>query len=125
MKNMLIAFYAAIIAVLIILIGFTIHGRSLRQVELDNALKSSMEDAMTMLLYEEGIPMTEDEWKAALIQSLAMQIKSVSDLKVVFLETDLDKGLLSVEATLSWYHPIGKNGSVSSVRTVLLEEYEE
>ena len=125
MKNMLIAFYAAIIAVLIILIGFTIHGRSLRQVELDNALKSSMEDAMTMLLYEEGIPMTEDEWKAALIQSLAMQIKSVSDLKVVFLETDLDKGLLSVEATLSWYHPIGTKGSVSSVRTVLLEEYEE
>lgn len=125
MKNMLIAFYAAVIAVLIILIGFTIHGRSTRQVELDNALKSSMEDAMTMLMYEDGIPMTEDEWKAAFIQSLAVQINSTSDLTVTFLEADMEKGLLSVEATLSWYHPIGTRGSVSSVRTAFLEAYEE
>ena len=32
MKNMLITFYAAMIALMIILIGFTIHGRSVRQV---------------------------------------------------------------------------------------------
>ena len=125
MKNMLIAFYAAVIAILIILIGFTIHGRSSRQVELDNALKSSMEDAMTMLLYEEGVPMAEDEWKAAFIQSLAVQINSTSDLKVVLLEADMEKGILSVEATLTWMHPIGTPGSVSSVMTAIMEEYEE
>ena len=124
MKNMLVAFYAAIIAFLIILIGFTIHGRSIRQVELDNALKSSMENAMTTLLYEEGKPQTEEEWKSDFIRSLALQINSNSDLKVVIMEADMEKGLLSVEATLTWYHPIGTKGSVSSFRTAILEAYE-
>lgn len=125
MKNMLVAFYAAIIALVIILIGFTTHGRSVRQVELDNALKSSMEEAMTMLLYEEGRPQTENEWKASFLQSLAIQINSASDLTVNILKADMEKGLLSVEATLTWKHPIGTDGSVSSSMTVFLEEYAE
>ena len=125
MKNMLIAFISAICAVVIILIGFTMHGRSTRQIELDNALKSSMEEAMTSLMYEEGGPQTEEEWKAAFLQSLAIQINSASDLTVTFLEADMEKGILSVEATLTWKHPIGTQGSVSNVMTVIMEEYEE
>ena len=125
MKNMLVAFYAAIIALVIILIGFTIHGRSVRQIELDNALKSSMEDAMTVLLYEEGRPQTEEEWKASFLQSLAVQINSASDLTVHIIKADMEKGLLSVEANLTWKHPIGTDGSVSSTMTVFLEDYEE
>ena len=125
MKNMLIAFIAALCGVVIILIGFTIYGRSSRQVELDNALKSSMEEAMTSLLYEEGKPKNEKEWKAAFLQSLAIQINSTSDLRVTFLEADMARGILSVEAVLTWNHPIGTTGSVSSVRTVILEQYEE
>ncbi len=125
MRNMLIAFIAALCALVIILTGFTIHGRSSRQVELDNALKSAMEDAMTSLMYEEGGPQTEDEWKAAFLQYLAIQINSASDLTVTFLEADMEKGILSVEATLTWVHPIGTPGSVSSVMTAIMEEYEE
>lgn len=125
MKNMLIAFVASLCAVIIILIGFTIHGRSLRQVELNNALKSSMENAMTDLMYEEGRPETEDEWKESFLQSLAIQINSASELTVTFLEADMVKGLLSVEATLSWTHPIGTTGSVSDTMTIIMEEYEE
>lgn len=125
MRNMLIAFIAALCALVIILIGFTIHGRSSRQIELDNALKSAMEDAMTSLMYEEGGPQTEDEWKAAFLQSLAIQINSASDLTVTFIEADMEKGILSVEATLTWMHPIGTQGSVSSVMTAIMEEYEE
>ena len=125
MRNMLIAFIAALCALVIILTGFTIHGRSSRQIELDNALKSSMEDAMTSLMYEEGGPKNEDEWKAAFLQSIAIQINSTSDLTVTFREADMEKGILSVEATLTWIHPIGTQGSVSSVMTAILEEYEE
>lgn len=125
MKNMLTAFIAALCGVVIILIGFTIHGRSTRQVELDNALKSSMEEAMTSLMYEEGGPENEEEWKAAFLQSLAVQINSNSDLTVTFLEADMARGILSVEAVLTWNHPIGTDGSVSSTMTVILEKYEE
>lgn len=125
MRNMLIAFISALIAVVIILTGFTIHGRSIRQIELDNALKSAMEDAMTSLTYEDGRPETEEEWKASFLQSLAIQINSVSDLTVNILEADMENGILSVEATLEWMHPIGTKGSVSSTMTVIMEEYEE
>ena len=125
MRNMLIAFIAALITVVIVLTGFTIHGRSIRQVELDNALKSSMEDAMTSLTYEEGKPQNEEDWKAAFLQSLAIQINSASDLTVTILEADMEHGILSVEATLNWTHPIGTPGSVSSTMTVIMEEYEE
>ena len=125
MKNMLIAFIAALCGVVIILIGFTMHGRSTRQVELDNALKSSMEEAMTSLLYEEGGPENESEWKAAFLQSLVIQINSTSDLTVTFLEADMERGILSVEAVLTWNHPIGTVGTVSSTMTAIMEEYEE
>ena len=84
-----------------------------------------MEEAMTMLLYEEGRPQTENEWKASFLQALAIQINSASDLTVNILKADMEKGLLSVEATLTWKHPIGTDGSVSSSMTVFLEEYAE
>ena len=125
MKNMLIAFIAVLCSVVIILIGFTIYGRCMRQVELDNALKSSMEDAMSSLMYEEGRPQNEKEWKAAFLQSLAIQINSASELAVRFLEADMTMGILSVEATLTWAHPIGTVGKVSRTMTIIMEDYEE
>lgn len=123
MKKMIIALVAVIVGLIIVLIGFTIHGRGLRQKEVDNALKFSMEYAMESLLYEEGSPQTEEEWKQLFLQSLVEQIKSDSDLTVHILEADMDKGILSVEAVLEWRHPIGTMGSVSSQRTAIIEKH--
>ena len=80
---------------------------------------------MTSLMYEEGRPENESEWKAAFLQSIAIQINSVSDLTVTFLEADMTKGILSVEASLTCNHPIGTIGTVSRIMTVIIEEYEE
>lgn len=125
MKNMLIAFIAILCGIVIILIGFTMYGRSVRQVELDNALKSSMEESLTNLMYEETGIKDEKEWKKAFLESLTIQINSESNLTVTFLETDMEKGILSVEAILTWKHPIGTIGTVSSTMTAILEEYDE
>jgi len=125
LKNIIIAFIAALCGLLIILTGFTIHGRDTRQVELNNALKFSMEEAMTSLMYEEGKPQTEEEWKMSFLQSLVVQINSASDLTVTFIEADMEEGILSVEAVLEWNHPIGTRGAVSDTRTIILEEYIE
>ena len=125
MKNMIVTAMSIAIAIIIILIGFTIHGRYIRQVELDNAMTSSMENALLILLNEEGKPESEDEWKSIFMQSLAVQINSASDLTVSFLEADMEKGLLSVEATLTWQHPIGTKGQVSKIMHAIVEEYYE
>ena len=90
-----------------------------------NALKSSMENVMSSLMYEEGVVQNEMEWKAAFLQSLAIQINSASNLTVRFLEVDMKKGTLSVEAILTWTHPIGTVGTVSSTMTIIMEEYED
>lgn len=126
MKKMIMAFVASIVIVLIVLIGFTIHGRDLRQTELNNAMYTSMESAMKVLLLEEGCPKTQAEWEQMFVQSLVVQIESDSELTVhIGEDSDMEKGILTAEAILRFRHPIGTTGTVSTgIRTIILEEYE-
>lgn len=123
MKKVLMAVFSVLIIIIFFLVVYTLHGRNIRQTELDNALNTSMKQAMDTLLVMEGKPETEDEWKVMFLQSLVSQVESESELKVNILEIDMDKGLLSVEAILSFTHPIGTKGTVSTQRTAVLEEY--
>ena len=126
MKKMIMAFVASIVIVLIVLIGFTIHGRDFRQTELNNAMNSSMKSAMKVLLIEEGGPKTQEEWEQMFVQSLVVQIESDSELTVhIGEDSDMEKGILTAEAILRFRHPIGTTGTVSTgIRTIILEEYE-
>lgn len=127
MKKMIMAFIACLLVVMIILIGFTVHGRNLRQIELDNALRASMKNAMELLLVEEGGPEKQSEWEQMFVQSLAVQIASDSELTVhIGEDSDMDKGILTAEAVLRFKHPIGTEGTVSTgIQTIILEEYTE
>lgn len=127
MKKMIMAFIACLLVVMIILIGFTVHGRNMRQIELDNALRASMKNAMELLLVEEGGPEKQSEWEQMFVQSLAVQIESDSELTVhIGEDSDMDKGILTAEAVLRFRHPIGTEGTVSTgIRTIILEEYTE
>lgn len=117
------AVFSMLVIIIFFLIFFTLHGRNARQTELDNALNVSMKQSMDALLVEVGRPGSEEEWKMMFLQSLVSQIKSESELTVNILEIDMEKGLLSVEAVLTYTHPVGTEGSVSAQRTVVLEEY--
>ena len=127
MKKMIVAFVSCIIIVILIMTGFTIHGRNVRQIEVDNALNTSMKSAMEVLLVEEGGPKTQKEWEYMFIQSLAVQIESDSELTVhIGADSDMEKGILTAEAILTFRHPIGTTGTVSTgIRTIILEEYIE
>ncbi len=124
MKKALMAVFSTLIIIIFILIVFTLHGRKLRQTEVENALNTSMKQAMDTLLATEGKPESEEAWKIMFLQSLASQIESNSELTVNILEIDMDKGILSAEAVLVFTHPIGTQGSVSAWRTIVLEEYQ-
>lgn len=123
MRKVLITVLGIVIVLIFIVTYYTLHGREIRQTELNNAMTSSMRNAMEMLLLEEGTPKTEDEWIKMFLQSLTLQIDSVSELTVRILEADMEKGILSVEAVLTFGHPLGNRGSVSCYRTVILENY--
>lgn len=124
MKKALLAVFSGTILLLFILITLTLYGRSIRQTELNNALFTAMQSSMNQLLLEEGRPDTEDAWKAMFIESIATQIESTSDLTVHILEADMEKGLLCAQAVLTFRHPIGTTGSVSTdVLTIILDTY--
>lgn len=126
MKKIMIMMLSIIILLVMVMVIYTLDGRNIRQTELNNAVTSSMESAMSQLMLAEGQPQTNDEWVAMFIESLVVQIDSASDLTVNILEADKDKGVLSVEAILTFRHPIGTTGTVSSgIRTIILEEYTE
>ena len=124
MKKMIIAAILVLMVILLIPIGFTLLGRDLRKTEINNAMISSMENAMELLLLDEGKPQTEVEWIAMFKQSVAVQIESDSDLTIRVIDVDMDKGYLASEGILTFRHPIGTIGTVSSGRLdIILEEY--
>ena len=116
-----------VLTILIILIFsiayITIHGRQVRQNELNVALEQSMEKSISLLLENDGKPVSEEEWIEMFCLDLSMQIASASDLTINILDADFEKGLLRVEATLSYRNPIGTTSTVSSERMVLVEQY--
>lgn len=125
MKKMIMAVMSVLIIIIFILSLYTLHGRNYRQTEIDNALTSSMENAMELLLVEEGGPKNQDEWEQMFVQSLVVQIESESELTVhIGADSDMEKGILTAEAILRFRHPIGTEGTVSTgIRTIILEEY--
>ena len=124
MKKIMMMLLCVIMLLIMIMTVYTLDGRSIRLTELNNALNLSMESAMSQLTLAEGKPQTEDEWVSMFIESLVVQIDSASDLTVNILEADMEKGILSVEAILTFKHPIGTEGTVSTgIRTIILEEY--
>ena len=116
-----------VLTILIILIFsmayISIHGRQVRQNELNVALEQSMEKSISLLLENDGKPVSEEEWIEMFCLDLSMQIASASDLTINILDADFEKGLLRVEATLSYRNPIGTTSTVSSERMVLVEQY--
>lgn len=116
-----------VLTILIILIFsmayITIHGRQVRQNELNVALEQSMEKSISLLLENDGKPVSEEEWIEMFCLDLSMQIASASDLTINILDADFEKGLLRVEVTLSYRNPIGTTSTVSSERMVLVEQY--
>ena len=123
MKKLLNGIFSFAMILFVLLAIFTIHGREIRQTELNNAFHSSMENAMRMLLVEEGGPQSEEEWKEMFVHSIGVQIQSASDLEVNILVSDMEKGILSAEAILHFHHPNGAEAMVSVDGTIYLEDY--
>lgn len=124
MKKALFAAFSTIIFLLFLLIFFTLYGRAVRQTELNNALELSMKKSMAELLLAEGTPVSEEEWNARFIESIVVQIESQSNLTVHIYESDMETGILSAEAVLTFPNPIGNSSTVrTGKRTMILEEY--
>ncbi|MCI8282878.1 MAG: hypothetical protein HFI76_14645 [Lachnospiraceae bacterium] len=122
MKNIVIGICAFVLTGILILTVFTIHGRNMRQTELDQALAQALEEtiAKTGKNHTDG-PKSNEEMTALFLEKFLTQLESNSQAAVHILDADYEKGLLSAEAVLTYYHPTGKEGSVSSRQTAIRE----
>lgn len=123
MKKAIFSILTVLLILIFSLVCITIHGRQVRQNELNVALENSMDKAVNVLLENDGKPASEEEWIEMFCLDLSMQIASASDLTINILDADFEKGLLRVEATLSYRNPIGTTSTVSSERMALVEQY--
>lgn len=122
MKNIVIGVCAFVLTGILILTVYTIHGRNIRQEELNRALAQALEQtiAKTGNRHTDG-PKSNEEMTALFLEKFLMQLESNSQAAVHILDADYEKGLLSAEAVLTYQHPTGREGSVSSRQTAIRE----
>lgn len=124
MKKIVVFIGGFTIFILVMLIIYTNQGRNIRQIELNEATTSSLEKVMQMMTAEPDFrPSNNEEMMALFLETFLVQISSNSTAEVNFLVVDAEKGLMSVECILEYVHPIGTDGRVSCVKTVMLEQY--
>ena len=124
MKNVFLGFGITICSILSIVIVMTLCGTSIRQNELNDAVGSALMDTVENQFEDTAHSAnSNEEFAADFIKALLIQISSDSAVEVKILDADYQKGLLSVEVTETYRHPIGTEGQVSVKRMVIMEQY--
>ena len=114
--------HTAMLGVITLCVVFTILGRSNRSMELKGNLSSVMEETVENLFLDEASKnLCEDEILNQFIDDLLLCMDSNSDVEIDIFAFDRIRGLLSARVTAIYEHPNGKEGRLSSERTVITE----
>ena len=125
MKNVFFSMGIALCAILSIVIVMTLCGINMRQNELNDAVNNAMKETVENQFNDKTYSVSsDDEFVADFMESLLVQINSDCAVTIQVLDVDYAKGLLSVEVTETFQHPIGTQGKVSVKRTVIMEQYQ-
>lgn len=123
MKQAVLGTVVLSITLIVASILFSLDSRSIRQQEIENALEEALKTCAESIWADSTYTaQTEDEFAADLIQTLSMQIESDSAVSIRILDLDNEKGIVSAEAVLKYKYPNGKTGTVSTVKTVIMEK---
>lgn len=128
MKHIVFGLVTGSIAVMFVVMLSVFMDRNVRREELENSLAEAMETTM-LAWQQERQDMDHGEWTAeklekTLVQYLAGQIASDSELIVEVLAADSEKGLLSARAVERFRYPVGQEGEVECTRTILADSIE-
>ncbi len=125
MKNIVIGALSIMLFLTGLLFIFTVHGRNVREQELNDGLNNAMKMAIEMMEEDRGYaPESNEEMISDFTQAFLMHINSASTVEIEILDVDYSIGLLSVRATSHYRHLTGTDGKVSLEKTIILEQYE-
>lgn len=123
MKNFIMMMISAILGVLTLMIVMAIDGRSNRSMELQSNLPSAVEETVEIMAANKKYNIDNpNEYLADFMESLSSTLDSDSGIKVEIINTDKERGLLSILVTEEFEHPNGKIGTVECERTVILNK---
>lgn len=123
MKNIVTMMTSIILGVITLLIVMTLQGRMNRSMEIKSTVPTSVEAVTGSMLEETSYSINEaDVYAAELIQHLSVGMNSDSNLKIEVIKMDIETGLLTTRVTEEFMHPNGNAGSVSCVRSVILDK---
>lgn len=123
MKQAVLGTVVLSITLIVASILFSLDSRSIRQQEIENALEEALKScAESIWVNSTYAAQTENEFAADLIQTITTQIESDSAVSIRILDLDNEKGIVSAEAVLKYNYPNGKTGTVSTVKTVIMEK---
>lgn len=123
MKSFVMMMISAILGGITLMIAMTIDGRSNRSMELQGNLPSAVEETVEIMAVDQKYSINNpNEYLADFIENLSVLLDSNSGIKVEILNTDKEKGLLSIRVTEEFEHPNGKAGTVECERTVILNK---
>lgn len=126
MKNVVMMAVSAILGVLSLMIIMSISGRSNRSMEIKSNLSSTVEETVEEMVHSERYSIDNvNQFIGDFIENLALVIDSDSELEVSVLQADKDKGILTVSVTETFKHPNGKEGSIQTEKTVILNGTEQ
>lgn len=122
MKNILIGLTTFVIALLTVAGLLAMHTRGMAKTELEDALSNAVEQSLENAMSGEAYDVDDtDEFVADIMESILLQIDSDADITIHVLNADLEKGILSVEATEEFEYIGGKKGTVSAKKTAVLD----
>lgn len=122
MKTVIKGICMFVIVLFFILMMLAITNKSNRQYELDSSLNSAIMQTMQVLHDERYEISSNEELLSELHRNLLLQINSNSAIEVFVYGIDIDKGLLDVGVESKFTYTDGRNGSVYSRKTVVIDK---
>lgn len=123
MKHLIFALTAAVIAILIFVILFSLHSRDIRRAELERSLDAAAEQTLKKACVTDTYSIGDnDELISDFITSFLGKLKSDGkDIEVEILAADIYKGILSAHVTEKYTFPNGKKGTIEADTTAIVE----
>lgn len=121
MKNFIIGLCSILILILTGLTVGTVHGKTMRENELNSTVSSTMEESMRILTLDQKYKIeNEKEFIADFIESSLVKMDSNSTYEIIIHTADIKKGIL--DATVrQHYKQIFLPGKVSCRKTIILD----
>lgn len=125
MRNLMIGIMLTLLLIMGVTIILTIDDKSIRKNEVELSLENALTESINVIDKNKYSIDNTEELISDITQGLLSQIESDSTITIRILDVDWEKGIVSVEAVEKFKRPTNKEGTVSAVRTVILENEKE